>query len=52
MVLQTLRRDRLGSADPQHGAGIIARMERDSIEELISYDTDFDRVPGISRLEP
>ena len=30
----------------------VAHMERDSIEELISYDTDFDRVPGIVRLEP
>lgn len=30
----------------------VAHMERDRIEELISYDTDVDSVPGITRVEP
>jgi predicted nucleic acid-binding protein len=30
----------------------VAHMERPGIDELISYDRDFDRVPGITRREP
>jgi predicted nucleic acid-binding protein len=30
----------------------IAHMERLGIRDLVSYDLDFDRVPGISRHEP
>lgn len=30
----------------------VAHMERRGINEILSYDTDFDRVPGITRLEP
>ncbi len=31
---------------------IIARMHSEGIEALYSYDKDFDRVPGITRMEP
>ncbi|HEY7063160.1 MAG TPA: PIN domain-containing protein [Chloroflexota bacterium] len=31
---------------------IAAYMERDRLTELYSYDTDFDRLPGITRVEP
>jgi uncharacterized protein len=31
---------------------IAAHMEAESIEEIYSYDSGFDRVPGIARLEP
>jgi uncharacterized protein len=31
---------------------IVAHMEHAGIEELLSYDRDFDRVPTISRQEP
>jgi predicted nucleic acid-binding protein len=31
---------------------IVAHMERQSIRELVSYDRDFDQVPGVSRQEP
>lgn len=31
---------------------IVARMERGDIQELFSYDRDFDRIEGIKRLEP
>lgn len=30
----------------------IAEMEQSQIEELYSYDTDFDSVAGVTRLEP
>ena len=30
----------------------VAHMERLDISEVLSYDTDFDRIPGISRREP
>lgn len=30
----------------------IAYMERHGIAELISYDQDFDRIPGVRRVEP
>lgn len=30
----------------------IAWMERDGVTEIYSYDQDFDRVPGIRRVEP
>lgn len=31
---------------------IVARMERAGIQELFSYDQDFDQMEGIRRLEP
>lgn len=31
---------------------IVAHMERQGLHELISYDRDFDRIPGIVRIEP
>lgn len=31
---------------------IVARMEQQQIVDLFSYDRDFDRIPGINRLEP
>jgi predicted nucleic acid-binding protein len=31
---------------------IVAHMPRLGIEDLLSYDTDFDRVPGVRRVEP
>jgi len=30
----------------------VAHMERRNIETIVSYDTDFDRIAGISRQEP
>jgi uncharacterized protein len=30
----------------------VAYMENEGITELYSYDTDFDRIPGINRVEP
>ena len=30
----------------------VAHMERLGVTEIVSYDRDFDRVPGIIRLEP
>ncbi len=30
----------------------IARMERQGIKEVISYDRDFDQVPSVKRVEP
>jgi len=30
----------------------VAQMERQGITELLSYDRDFDRVPGVARVEP
>lgn len=30
----------------------VAHMESQGIEEILSYDTDFDRIPGIKRVEP
>jgi predicted nucleic acid-binding protein len=30
----------------------VARMERQGMAELISYDRGFDRIAGIRRLEP
>ena len=33
-------------------AVIVAHMEREGIEELYSYDTHFDRIPTVQRLEP
>ena len=30
----------------------IAHMERNSIREILSYDTDFDRIPNLKRVEP
>jgi len=30
----------------------VAHMEEQGIEEVLSYDTDFDRVAGIQRVEP
>jgi predicted nucleic acid-binding protein len=33
-------------------AMIVAAMERRQADTLYSYDRDFDRVPGIQRLEP
>ena len=38
---------RLGFADSYH----VALMERLEITEIFSFDTDFDRVSGISRRE-
>ncbi len=29
-----------------------AHMERDKISQILTYDREFDRVPGIERLEP
>lgn len=31
---------------------IVAQMERQGITDLYSYDRDFERVPGVTRLEP
>jgi predicted nucleic acid-binding protein len=31
---------------------MVARMQRDGVEEVLSYDRDFDQVEGITRLEP
>jgi len=31
---------------------IIAEMEINQIDELFSYDTDFDKIEGVTRLEP
>jgi predicted nucleic acid-binding protein len=33
-------------------AVILAKMKADGIKTVISFDTDFDRVPGIERREP
>ena len=33
-------------------AVIVAQMERHGMMELVSYDTDFDHIPSISREEP
>lgn len=33
-------------------AMIVAQMERQGVTDLYSYDRDFERVPGIARLEP
>ena len=33
-------------------AVIVAHMEREGIDEVYSYDTDFDRIPTIQRTEP
>ena len=30
----------------------VAHMERQGVKELLSYDRDFDRIPGITRVEP
>ena len=30
----------------------VAHMERQGMTEIVSYDRDFDRVPGLQRLEP
>lgn len=30
----------------------IALVERDGEGEIISFDTDFDRIPGVKRIEP
>lgn len=30
----------------------VAHMEHRGIKEVLSYDTDFDRIPGIQRMEP
>ncbi len=30
----------------------VATMERQGVTEIVSYDTDFDGIPGIIRLEP
>lgn len=30
----------------------VAHMERLNIEEVLSYDRDFDAVPGVTRIEP
>jgi predicted nucleic acid-binding protein len=30
----------------------VAAMEQDGIRELLSYDRNFDRIPGITRVEP
>ncbi len=30
----------------------IAHMERLGLKEILSYDTDFDNVPGVDRIEP
>ena len=38
----------LGFAD----ALVIAHVELDRIEQLYSYDRDFDRIPGVIRIEP
>jgi predicted nucleic acid-binding protein len=35
-------------ADAYH----VALMRRDGIEEIVTFDRDFDRVPGIRRVEP
>ncbi len=31
---------------------LVAHLERQGITELLSYDTDFDRIPSVTRLEP
>ena len=33
-------------------AVVVAQMERQGVTDLYSYDRDFERVPGITRLEP
>ena len=30
----------------------VAHMEQRGVQEILSYDRDFDRVPGITRVEP
>ena len=30
----------------------VAHMERQGIEEIVSYDADFDRIPSVRRIEP
>ncbi|MXW35930.1 MAG: type II toxin-antitoxin system VapC family toxin [Chloroflexi bacterium] len=30
----------------------VAHLERQGLTEIVSYDRDFDRVPGIERIEP
>ena len=30
----------------------VAHMERQGISEIVTYDRDFDRLPGIKRIEP
>ena len=30
----------------------VAHMQRQGIAEIVSYDRDFDRVPGVQRMEP
>lgn len=30
----------------------VAHMERLGLQDILSYDTDFDRVPGVQRVEP
>ena len=35
-------------ADAYH----VALMERHEIDEVVSFDRDFDRVPGVTRVEP
>ena len=30
----------------------IAHMEREGIMDVLSYDKDFDRIPGVTRIEP
>lgn len=31
---------------------VIAHMQRQGIEEVVSYDRDFDRISGVQRVEP
>lgn len=33
-------------------AVVVAQMERQGIAELYSYDRDFERIPGVTRVEP
>lgn len=37
---------------PLVDAYLVVMMERWRTDEIISFDTDFDRVPGIKRIEP
>ena len=30
----------------------VVHMEREGIQEILSYDADFDRIPGLARVEP
>jgi predicted nucleic acid-binding protein len=31
---------------------LVAHMDEQGVHEIVSYDSDFDRIPGITRIEP